>query len=202
MKAKKIEIDANTIRIKRHDGKIISMKIKDIKKIRADYAYFSIYPALGVGSRLSKKALLGHFPDYNMVIRSRRTKGTTFLGMIKSASFNNIHIFLKDHHIRARHIFLSPFSLYRFTESNIKRHIVVYKSDTMFHLACFENGLPIFATSYSKTEQLDEFLSEFYEDGDATFTLLSNAPMDYTPPFAFKKFDKISKEGIILNAIS
>lgn len=202
MKVKKVEIDTNTVRVQKKDGKITSWKMQDVLKIRVDYLYLSMYPALGVAAKLSKKAILNQYTDYDIVIRSKKISGITFLGIVKRVTYKNICTFMKNHQIKAKHIFLTPFTLFQFRDESSGRQLIVYKGDSMIHLVSFENGLPLFATSYLSFDQLDEFISEFYEDGNAVFTLLSNSPIDYDPPFEFKNTKKIVREGIILNAIS
>jgi len=200
VKVRKIEIDTNSTRILRENGSILTGTIKEIYKVKVDSIYFSMFPGLGIGGAFKKRAIIKEYNQYSMVIRSKKQSGHCFVGMLKAVTYNNIKTFLKKHRIKAGHIYITPFTLYRFTAPDIERHLVVYKGDVMIHLLSFEKGFPVFATSFVSFSQLDEFIGEFYEDGNANLTFLSNRQIQYKPPVDFKDTEFMIEEGVLLNA--
>ncbi len=202
MKTEKIEIDTNTVRFLAKNGKVITGNLRGITGFRTNKVFFSMFPGIGIGGEFKKKDLLSFYKDYDIVIKSVKQSTFTFVGMIKPVTYSNIRMFLKRHRIRAKHVYITPFTLHRFKVKTEKRQIVVYKGDVMIHVESFENGFPVFAGSYVSFRQLDDFISEFYEDGNAILTVLSNQALDYTPPVEFKKTYFHVKEGVILNVPS
>lgn len=202
MKVNRIEIDTNSVRFFLKNGKVLTGSLKDIDNLKTEQVFFSMFPGIGIGGQFRKKDMLVFYKDYDLVIKSAKLSNFTFIGMIKPVTYNNIRTFLKKHRIRSKHIYITPFTLHRFAEKSEKRQIVVYKGDVMIHMESFENGFPVFAGSYVSFRQLDEFISEFYEDGNAILTILSNRRLDYTPPVEFKDTYFHIREGVILNVPS
>lgn len=199
MKALKIEIDTNTIRFLQ-EGKVITGTFKELFNAKTRSLYFSIFPGLGIGGRFLKKTLLEEYKEYSIAIKSFKKSDFRFLGILKDVSYRNIHSFIKKYRIKTKHIYITPFTLHKFALPSLHQHLVVYKADTMIHIQSFHDGLPIFATSFLSFSQLDEFISEFYEDGNATLTFLSNRALSYTSKVEFKKIERRIKEGILLDA--
>ncbi len=198
-KVQKIEIDTNSIRILTENN-LITTKPGSVLNVEVDRLYFSLFPAMGIYGR-DKKSMLQRFKEMDMVLKSQKIKGGVFVGMTKLSTFNNMLKLLKEHRLKAKHLHLSTFNLDRFSFSGDEDQIVIYRSDTAMHVMVLKSEIPVFTTTYFSTAQLDEFLKEYFEDGNAQLTLLANSRWDYTPPIEFKKQHTIFKEGVILNAI-
>ncbi len=199
-KVERIEIDMTIVRIV-GDGGLLTVKSSEIFDLSACCVYFSMFPALGVLVS-SKNNGLKYFEKYDLVIKSQRFNEGVFVGMVKLPTYHNALKILRKRKIKTRHIYFAPFVLSKYRRVHAGKEVIIYRSEQAFHILYLKNTIPVFGTTYFSIEQVNEFLKEYFDDGDVHLSLLSNYNWDYTPPVEFKKKKSLAQEGIILNALS
>ncbi len=197
-KIRRVELDSHTARLISAQGNI-SLKMEELKNVHVHSIYLSLFPVTGILAT-EKKEGLQYFKDYEIVIKTKKLETGTFIGMVKLSTYNNVQKILLKRKIKTKHVYFSPFSLARFSQFKNGNEVVVYKADTALHVMVLKDTFPVFTTTYFNITQLDEFLKEYFDDGDVYFTLLANSEWDYIPPIQFKEQKKIIEDGVIINA--
>ncbi len=199
-KARRVELDSDFARVITDSG-FLTIKSDELYEVRVHSIYFSMFPVMGILVS-QKKQGLKYFKDYDLVIKSQKMGEGTFVGMVKTATYNNVLKILHKRKILAKHVYFTPFSISRLVQTQKGNEVIVYKADKALHVMHAKDSIPLFSTTYFTISQLDEFLKEYFDDGNVHFTLVSNSKWDYSPPVEFKEKKTIVSEGVIINALS